>query len=480
MPQPIQRRIARHRLSRSTARALRALVAAALALVSIAGVSTILAPAATAAPARQVAAKPYMGWSSWSLQSTSYPGVNSQGNYSYLTEAAVLKQADALSSKLESHGYDYVNIDAGWWMDWNWNPGYDSYARQTPNPARFPDGIAYVADYVHKKGLKLGIYLPAGLEKQAYDNGNSPIYDAPGCTTKDIVYPDLRTTNGWDSAYKLNFDNPCSQKFVDSMANELASWGVDFLKFDGVGPGSNKSGPNYDNVPDVAAWHQAIQQTHRPIQFILSWSLDHDYVADWQQYSNGARIDTDVECYCSTLVTWDNSVKQRWDDVVPWIADAHPGYWNNLDSLDVGNGAMDGITDAERQSYMTLWAIESAPLYTGDDLTKLDSYGLSLLTNDEVIAIDQQGIPARPVDAHAPTQVWYTHNTDGSYTVALFNMTDSPATVTADFSDIGFTGNASVRNVWSRQNIGSYSGSYSASLPAHGSQLLRVNKLWWS
>jgi hypothetical protein len=141
---------------------------------------------------------------------------------------------------------------------------------------------------------------------------------------------------------------------------------------------------------------------------------------------------------------------------------------------------MDGITDTERQSYMTLWAIESAPLYSGDDLTKLDSYGLSLLTNDEVIAIDQQGKPAQPVDAHAPTQVWYTHNNDGSYTVALFNMTDSPATVTADFSDIGFTGNASVRNVWTHQNSGSYNGSYGAQLPAHGSQLLRVNKLWWS
>jgi hypothetical protein len=473
MSQPIQRRRARNRLS--------AIVAAALALVSVAGVSTILAPAATAAPQQQLAAKPYMGWSSWSLQSTSYPGVNDQGNYSYLTEAHVLQQADALSSKLKSHGYDYVNIDAGWWMDWNWNPGYDTYARQTPNTARFPDGIAYVANYVHKKGLKLGIYLPVGLEKQAYDNGASPIYGAPGCTTKDIVYPDLRTTNGWDSSYKLDFDNPCAQKYVNSMANELASWGVDFLKFDGVGPGSAKTpSPQYNNVADVAAWHTALAQVHRPIQFLLSWSLDHDYVADWQQYSNGARIDTDVECYCNTLVTWDNSVKGRWDDVVPWISDAHPGYWNNLDSLDVGSGAMDGITNDERQSYMTLWAIESAPLYTGDDLTKLDSYGLSLLTNDEVIAIDQQGIPARPVQAHAPTQVWYTQNKDGSYTVALFNMTDTATTVTADFADFGLSGKTAIRNVWTHQNIGDYTGSYSAQLPAHGSQLLHVNKLWWS
>ncbi|MDT9627886.1 hypothetical protein RTF48_24950, partial [Escherichia coli] len=84
--------------------------------------------------------------------------------------------------------------------------------------------------------------------------------------------------------------------------------------------------------------------------------------------SNGWRVDTDVECYCDTLVTWNNSVKERWNDVVQWIPDAGPGHWNNLDSLDVGVGPMDGLTDVERQSYMTLWAIESAPLYTGDDL----------------------------------------------------------------------------------------------------------------
>ena len=142
---------------------------------------------------------------------------------------------------------------------------------------------------------------------------------------------------------------------------------------------------------------------------VISWSLDHDFVSTWQQYSNGARIDTDVECYCNSLVTWNNSLKQRFTDVVPWISNARPGYWNNLDSLDVGVGSMDGLSNDERQTYMTLWAIEAAPLYSGDDLTKLDSYGLSLLTNKDVIAIDQAGNAAKPVaqssnfsDRHGP------------------------------------------------------------------------------
>lgn len=451
-----------------------ALVCAAAGAAAV--LSVPLASAASAIPARAVAQKsdtilaqtPPMGWSSWSLESTDYPGVNPAGGASWLTEAHVLQQADALSEKLKDYGYNYVNIDAGW------SNGFDQYGRPVANPTTFPDGIAYIAKHVHAEGLKLGIYLAVGLAPAAYDDGQTPIYGAPGCTTADIVYPDLRLTNGWNSAYKIDYASRCAQDYVDSIANEFASWGVDYLKLDGVGPGSGQGGTDYDNIPDVAAWSKALKATGRPIQFTLSWSLAHADASAWQTYANGWRIDTDVECYCDTLVTWNNSVKQRWTDVVQWIPDAGPGHWNNLDSLDVGNGAMDGITDAERQSYMTLWAIEDAPLISGDDLTKLDSYGLSLLTNREVIAVDQAGIPARPVSQRTDQQVWYARNADGSYTVALFNLGSSTATVTANWRDIGLSGPAQVRNLWTHKNIGTAEGSISASLPEHGSELLRL------
>jgi hypothetical protein len=435
------------------------------------------APAVTAAVAQTTPAQgshavlaqtPLMGWSSWSLESTNYPGVNPTGGASWLTEAHFLQQADALSSKLKAYGYNYINIDAGW------SNGFDQYGRPIANPTTFPDGIAYIANHVHAEGLKLGIYLAVGLAPAAYDNGDTPIYGAPGCTTADIVYPDLRLTNGWNSAYKIDYASPCAQDYIDSIANEFASWGVDFLKLDGVGPGSNQGGTDYDNTPDVAAFSSALKATGRPIQFTLSWSLAHAEAPVWQNYANGWRIDTDVECYCNTLVTWNNSVKQRWTDVVQWIPDAGPGHWNNLDSLDVGDGTMDGITDAERQSYMTLWAIEDAPLIEGDDLTQLDSYGLSLLTDREVIAVDQAGTPARPVSQSTDQQVWYARNADGSYTVALFNMGSSAATVTANWSDIGLSGPAQVRNLWTQTNTGVANGSVSASLPEHGSELLRI------
>jgi hypothetical protein len=439
-----------------------------------ASAQTASAQIAVAAADGAVAQKPYLGWSSWSMQSSKYPGLNPNGSYSYLSEANVLKQTNALASKLKKFGYSYVNIDAGWWMNWDWQTSYDQYGRQAADPVRFPHGMKYVADKIHAQGLKAGIYLPVGLEKPAYGGGTVPIWNAAGCTTADIVYPDLRTTNGWDSSYKIDFSNPCAQKYIDSQAQLLAGWGYDFLKLDGVGPGSGKSGDNYNNVADVAAWKTAIASTGRPIHLELSWSLDINQIADWKANSNGWRIDTDVECYCNTLVTWDNSVDDRFADAPAWTPQAAPGGWNDLDSLDVGNGKMDGLTPAERQSYATLWAIEASPLFTGDDLTKLDDVGLSLLTNRDVIAVDQQGIPARPVTPSGDQQVWGMKNADGSYTVALFNLGDAAANVTGYWTSFGFSGKATVRELWSHQNLGERSDSISAKLPAHGSQLFTV------
>lgn len=183
-----------------------------------------------------------------------------------------------------------------------------------PRPRPFP-ARHEVGRRPHPLQGPQGRHLPAGRPGEgAYGDGKVPVWNAPGCTTADVVYSDLRTTNGWDNAYKLDFDNPCAQKYIDSQAQQFADWGYDFLKLDGVGPGSFKSGDNYNNVADVAAWQKAIATAGRPIHLELSWSLDIGHAADWKQYSNGWRIDTDVECYCNTLVTWENSVNDRWDD----------------------------------------------------------------------------------------------------------------------------------------------------------------------
>jgi len=243
---------------------------------------------------------------------------------------------------------------------------------------------------------------------------------------------------------------------------------------DSVTPGSGHNDTTIDTRDDVKAWSQALSAHH--IWLEISWALDHNYVDFWKKYANGWRVDWDVQSYKPHVsqTEWAN-IARLFPDAALWWRDAGPGGWNDFDAVDVGNGPESGLTDVERQTAMTLWAISCAQLYTGSDLTRLDDYGLKLLTNEEVIAVDQAGHPAHPVSMATNQQVWYANNGDGTYTVGLFNLDSSPATVTVNWRDIGLTGSAAVRDLWTHHNLGIFDTGYtSADLPAHGSRLLKV------
>ncbi|MBV9615129.1 MAG: hypothetical protein JO031_06725 [Ktedonobacteraceae bacterium] len=222
-------------------------------------------------------------------------------------------------------------------------------------------------------------------------------------------------------------------------------------------------------------WEAALKATGRPVWIELSNSLSFANVKDWQAVANGWRITGDVECYshCPNLTDW-AKVSGRFTAVPKWVPYAGPGGWNDLDSLEIGNGAKDGLTPDERQTTMTLWSISAAPLILGTDLTTLDSADMTLLTNTEVLAVDQAGHPAHPVSQATPQQVWWAKNADGSYTVALFNLGGATANVTVNWSELGLSGSHSVHDLWSHQNLGSFSGSFTASLRTHASRLLTV------
>jgi hypothetical protein len=433
-------------------------VAMALAAIPLA-VGGAAAPAA--AESNGVAATPPMGWSSWSYIRSSP------------TEANIEAQAKAMStSGLVSHGYTYVNVDDFWYLDPKTT--VDSYGRWATDPAKFPDGMAAVASYVHGLGEKFGMYLTPGIPVAAYDQ-NTPI-EGTGYHARDIVSDttDYETNYNFGSGRMYYIDygkNPAAaQAYLNSWADQLASYGVDYLKMDGVGDG---------DIADIEHWSQALNQSGRPIHFELSNSLDVANGSLWQQYSNGWRVSGDIECYCGSggssfpLTDW-NNVASRFTIAPKWTRFAGPGGWNDLDSVEVGNGSNDGLTTDERRTQLTLWAIEGAPLLLGSDLTHLDSGDLALLTDDEVIGVDQEGHPARPVDQLTTSQVWSAPESDGSYTVALFNLGSTTATVTADWADVGFTGSASVRDLWSRTDLGTSTGSFSASLAPHASRLLKV------
>ncbi|MFE0465463.1 RICIN domain-containing protein [Kitasatospora sp. NPDC058965] len=439
--------------------AARIVLSAAVSL-SAAALPLLAAAPPAAAQSNGVALTPPMGWSTWSFLRHSP------------NESNVEAQAKAMAdSGLVAHGYTYLNLDDFWYL----NPAstVDTYGRWVTDSSKFPSGMAGLASYVHGQGEKFGMYLTPGIPVAAY-NQNTPI-QGTSFHARDIVsdttHYEVNYNFGNGSMYYIDYaKNPsAAQAFLNSWADQLASYGADYLKIDGVG--------DWDSA-DIQHWSQALNQSGRPIHLELSNSLDNKNAATWQKYANGWRIDGDVECYCPSsasypLTNW-NNVSRRFADAPAWTAYAGPGGWNDLDSLEVGNGSNNGLTPDERQSAETLWAVNAAPLLLGVDLTNLDAGDKALLTNDEVIAVDQAGHPAHPVDQLTQQQVWSTANPDGSYTVALFNLAATSQTVTAKFTDLGFSGSAAVHDDWTHTDLGSATGTFSATLNPHASRLLRL------
>ncbi|MDQ0573819.1 alpha-galactosidase [Agromyces albus] len=413
---------------------------------------------ATTSEAEELGARPYMGWSSYSMQV--YAGNGQQ----WIIADQIIAQSDAMHEKLQDFGYEYINIDAGW------NGGVDEYARPVPSETLYPDGLQEVIDHIHANGQKVGLYFIPGISPEVY-GADLPIFGAPDCSTGDIVKRPLQQGDYWAIGHRIDFSNPCAQAYIDSIAALLGEWGVDFVKFDSVTPGSGIGDLSLDARDDVAAWSAALQPYD--IWFELSWALDIRYVDFWKEHAQGWRVDWDVECYCENeaLTTWDN-IARLFPKAADWWRHAGPEGWNDFDSLNVGNGQMDGLTKDERRTAATLWAVSAAPMYIGNDMTNLDEYGLELLTNSEVIAVNQTGRPAHPVSTATPRQTWYSTNPDGSVTVAVFNLGRTDADITVSLADLGIDGSVKVRDLWRKKDLGSVSGEFVAEdVPVHGTEL---------
>ena len=411
--------------------------------------------------------KPYLGWSSFSQQTI-------QGDF--LTQANMITQSDALkASGLQEHGFVYINLDSGW------QGSFDQNGRPIPNNTTFPD-IKGMVDHIHANGQKAGIYWIPGIEQPAVD-GNYPILGTP-YHTQDIVVIPLAKGNAFaanpPNPYhdKIDFTKPGAQEYMDSIVELFSSWGFDFIKLDAVTPGSYSNDLSIDNRADVEAWSNAITRTGRPIWLTVSWQLSQDYASVWQQWSNARRIDDDVECEgrCATLTNWPRIVLREYDDV-GWEHEASTTLgWNDMDTLDVGDGSLDGLSDVEKQTAITIWAMANSPMYLGGDLTKLDNFAKSAFTNDELIVVDQSGLPAVQVTG-GPQPLWMSKQADGSIYVAVYNLNGLSSKVTVRWSDLGFRHALAVRDVWKRTNLGPSAGAFTTTLVGHGSRLLKVTPL---
>ncbi|MCC5476358.1 alpha-galactosidase [Streptomyces sp. NPDC059680] len=440
---------------------LRTLTTAAAGLLVAAAVPLAGAAHPAAASGNGQSLRPAMGWSSWSF-------VRRQP-----TEAKIEAQADALaSSGLKDHGFVQVNLD-DFWQKCDAN-GFtvDSHGRWAVDTAKFPDGIKALADHVHAKGLKFGFYVTPGIAKNAVLK-NTPIEGTP-YHAKDIADTSKTEKNyNCKNMYAIDYSRPGAQEFVDSWAGQFASWGVDYLKIDGVGS---------QDIPDVQAWDKALRATGRPITFALSNNLPLDHATTWRALANSWRTQGDVECYCGPgpngsgypLTNWSH-VSTRFDSAAAWQPYAGPGGWNDLDSLEIGNGDQAGLTADQRRSQFTLWSMAAAPLLLGTDLTHLDPVDKAMLTNDRLIGVDQDGAAAKRIVNSGVKQVWSKRESTGDYVVALFNTgTSGSATVTVNWSQVGFTGSGDVTDLWSGSHKGTVTGSYSATLRPGETRLVRV------
>jgi hypothetical protein len=348
-----------------------------------------------------------------------------------------------------------------------------------PDPLLFPHGIAALADYVHARGLKLGIYLMPGLAVGAARQENTTVAGTQ-IRLIDIVDTSapgnalFKPRDKLHTAYRIDYSKPGSKEYIQSYLDMLAAWGVDYIKMDFVGPGGGK---NVDNRPDLKQWHEAITKSRRPIWLELSAALDIHCIDSWKAYSNGWRIgdDMDKRKKDGKLTLWSH-VDRMFPLAAKWAPLAGPGGWNDFDALELGNGDHDGLTPDERRTMMTLWCISCSPLLLGSDLTKLDEGDFSLISNSEVLAIDQAGHVATPISQSAQQQVWRVKNPDGSFTVALFNLGDAIAEVSVSWVDLNISGPAMVHDLWQHNELGKFATGYETTLNSHACELLRIQQ----
>jgi hypothetical protein len=470
------------------------------------------ARAATAYPPGGPDQTPVMGWSGWSFLRL---GAN---------EAQVEGEAKALvSTGLAAAGYQYVNIDDGWYQcPGSQGPNVDAYGRWVVNTANYPsvgseNGIQALAAYVHSLGLKFGIYETAGISSQAVA-ANTPILGTSD-TADGIATTTSQNNYNCGGMVAINYSAAGAQAYVNSVVDELASWGVDYVKLDGI---TNSNGP------DVQAWQAAIQQSGRPMVLnITQGSFTIKLAPTLKQYANQWEFDPDIELngpdegsanscntppYTGCQSVFPLTSYADWDDrfasVASWQPYGGPGGFNDYDSIEVGDGAADsGMSLAASESQLSLWSLGSAPLILGSDLTSsvTNAYGtsasltptdFSLLTNPAVIGVDNDSVDASRIALvgtpgnKAGDQVFAKVEPSGDAIVGLFNTTtklsSSPVSISTTAAKIGLPADANgyeVQDLWGSQSVVvggqttfdvSSAGKISATVPAEGVALYRV------
>ncbi|MGO8815369.1 MAG: glycoside hydrolase family 27 protein [Terriglobia bacterium] len=367
-------------------------------------------PALHDVPDNGLARTPPMGWNSWNK----FAGK--------VTDADVRGMADAMAtSGMKDAGYMYINIDD------TWEAGRDAQGNITTNK-KFPDMKA-LADYVHSKGLKIGLY-----------SGPGP-----------------KTCAGYEGSYGHEQQD----------ANTYAAWGFDYLKYDWCSAGE------IYKPQDMQAVYQkmgdALQKTGRPIVFSLcQYGLDDVWKWGPKVGGNSWRTTGDISDQWKSM----DEIGFKQFAIASYIG---PGRWNDPDMLEIGNG---GMTADEYRTHMSLWSLLAAPLLAGNDLRTMSDETKSILMNKEVIAIDQdpEAHPVKKISEQGALVVAVRPLKGKTWAVGLFNRGDAPAKMSVAWSDLGLHGKLNVRDLWAHKDVGKVADQFSADVPSHGVVLTTVKR----
>jgi alpha-galactosidase len=413
-----------------------------------------------------------MGWNSWDSFGTT------------VTEAEVRANADYMAANLKPHGWQYVVVDIQWSEPNPKTHGYrpnadlvmDDYGRLVPAPNRFPSsangkGFKPLADYVHDKGLKFGIHIMRGIPRRAVD-ANLPIFNSK---LSAAAVADRNSTCRWNTdMYGVDVTRG-GNEYYDSIVKLYAAWGVDFIKADDM------FAREADHSSEIAALSDAIRRSGRPIVLSLSPGTSdssRSHAEFLGRHAHMWRISDDF---------WDRwiDLKNQFGRLAVWQPYVTAGHWPDADMLPLGHigiraergePRMSLLTRDEQVTLMTLWSIARSPLMFGGHLPDNDAFTLSLLTNDEVLAVNQKASSSRQLFATG-NQVAWVAQVPGSAAryVAVFNTGDTTTEdVRVNWSDLGLPPVCTVRDLWTKTELGKADGGRAFAVKPHASGFYRI------
>ena len=452
---------------------------------------------------------PPMGWNSWDCYGA---GV-------WQTDA--LANADYMAKNLKSHGWNLITIDIQWYEPLAHTTEYrkgailetDANGRLLPAPNRFPLTAAThsfkpIADYLHARGLEFGLHLMRGIPRQCVES-NTPIL---GTEFHAADIADKKNVCFWNTdMYGVDMTKPGAQEYYDSVFAQMAAWDLDFVKVDDLA----------GHAAEIEAVHKAIDKTGRPIVFSIS--------PGGSSPSRGEFVSTHANLWRISGDFWDSwgALYSQFARVNSWTPFRAPGHWPDADMIPFGNvrawttNGWTHFTHDEHYTLMTLWCIGRSPLIFGGNFPKNDDFTLSLLTNDEVLAVNQNSTNGKQLFSTNNQVAWIADVPDSKDKyLAVFNLSPAPppgrgrrggpvemadqaasatnavastnaaaiaeaaaakvkaklpASISVSLADVGFTGSVNVRDLWTHKDLGSFTGNFAPIINSHGAGLYRVS-----